>query len=153
METEVGPTFRWAIVPRVARRMHIFRGMPADHRQSLGKWGEDLACQELVRRGYAVLARRYRTRVGEIDIVARDGDTVVFVEVKARTNRRFGGGEAAVTPWKQRRIAHMAVDFLARARLGARPCRFDVVVVDLETDSVRVDVFVNAFDAPPSFYV
>ena len=71
-------------------------------RQALGKYGEDLAVEELERRGYAILARRYRTRHGEIDIVARDGETMVFVEVKARADGgvRDGGrgrdaGEAA----------------------------------------------------------
>ena len=70
--------------------------MAGDHRQELGKFGETRACEELARRGYAVLARRYRTRAGEIDIVARDGPTIVFVEVKARTSERFGGGAAAI---------------------------------------------------------
>ncbi|MEQ1760842.1 MAG: YraN family protein [Vicinamibacterales bacterium] len=119
--------------------------MPPDHRQTLGKWGEDLACAELQRRGYAILARRYRTRAGEIDIIARDGPTIVFVEVKTRSDPRFGGGAAAVTPWKQRRIAHMALDFLSRARWTEKPCRFDVVVVDRDPDKVQVDIFTNAF--------
>ncbi len=120
--------------------------MTHDHRQDLGKWGEDIACLELERRGYAVLAKRYRTRVGEIDIVCRDGQTVVFVEVKARTDRRFGGGAAAITPRKQRRMAHMALDFLARSGLTRSPCRFDVVVVELDAGRVRIDVFANAFE-------
>ena len=64
----------------------------------LGKNGEDLACRELERRGYAILARRYRTRAGEIDIVARDGPTIVFVEVKARDGRAFGEGADLVRP-------------------------------------------------------
>jgi putative endonuclease len=127
--------------------------MATDHRQTLGIWGEDLACAELTRRGYAVLARRYRTRIGEIDIVCRHGDTLVFVEVKARANGRFGGGAAAVTAAKQRRIAQMAVLFLVRSGLTSVPCRFDVVVVDAEPDRVRVDVFANAFAAPASIYV
>jgi len=125
--------------------------MPFDHRQALGKWGENIACQELERRGYAILARRYRTRVGEIDIVCLDGQTVVFVEVKARVDRRFGGGAAAITPWKQRRMAHMALDFLARSRRARSPCRFDVVVVDLDAGRVRIDVFANAFDVHSVF--
>jgi putative endonuclease len=98
-------------------------GMSHDARQSLGKLGEDLACAELARRGYAILARRYRTRFGEIDIVARDGEVTVFVEVKARTGGEFGGGAAAVTGLKQHRITQMAVDYLARHRLHNRPCR------------------------------
>src|SRR6185503_7075222 len=90
-------------------------------RQALGKAGEDLAVRELERRGYAILARRYRTRHGEIDIVARDGDTTVFVEVKARATAEFGTAAAAVTPLKQRRLASMALDYLVRNRLTGRP--------------------------------
>ena len=122
--------------------------MAEDHRQSLGKLGENLACAALIQRGYAILARRYRTRLGEIDIVARDGATLVFIEVKARAGDEFGGAAAAVTAWKQRRIALMAVDYVARHRLEDRPCRFDVVTVDVaEGKPPRVEIFTHAFDA------
>jgi putative endonuclease len=121
--------------------------MSVDPRQSLGKRGEDLACAELSRRGYAILARRYRTRFGEIDIVACDRGTTVFVEVKARDGGRFGDGAEAVTGWKQRRVAGMAVDYLTRHRLHDRPCRFDVVAIDVGADPPRVEVYINAFDA------
>jgi putative endonuclease len=114
-------------------------------RQSFGEFGEDLACRELEGRGYRILARRYRTRAGEIDIVARDGETVVFVEVKARAGGEFGGAAAAVTPLKQRRVTQMAVDYLARHRLANCPCRFDVVAIDLEDGKPRVTVYPNAF--------
>jgi len=122
--------------------------MTGDPRQALGISGEDLACAELRRRGYEILERRYRTRFGEIDIIAKDGDTVVFVEVKARLTDDFGGAAAAVTAWKQRRIAAMAVDYLARRRLHDCPCRFDVVAVDIEEAGPRITVYANAFDAP-----
>ncbi len=122
-------------------------GGMSDARQSLGKIGEDLACAELQRRGYAVLARRYRTRFGEIDIVARQDATTVFVEVKTRAGNEFGGGAVAVTPWKQRRITEMAIDYLARHRLHDRPCRFDVVIVDVADGGARIEVYTNAFDA------
>jgi putative endonuclease len=118
-----------------------------DRRQSLGKMGEDLACRELGRRGYSILARRYRTRYGEIDIVARDGETTVFVEVKTREGDEFGGGAGAITGWKQRRIARMATDYLARQKMMDKPARFDVVVVDLEGGRPRIEVFAGAFDA------
>lgn len=121
--------------------------MATDNRQILGKTGENLACAELERRGYAILAKRYRSRHGEIDIVSRDGDTIAFVEVKARTSEQFGGGAAAVTPWKQRRIAQMAADYLARHRLHDRPCRFDVVTVEMDRDPPRVTVYEHAFQA------
>ena len=126
-----------------ARAMRL--PMSIDARQSLGKLGEELACAELQRRGYAILARRYRSRFGEIDIIARDGDTVVFVEVKARAGEEFGGAAAAVTRWKQRRITQMAVDFLARQRLSESPCRFDVVAIDFEDGKPRIAVYANAF--------
>ena len=122
--------------------------MTSDHRQSLGQSGEDLACTELERRGYAILARRYRSRFGEIDVVARDDQTIVFVEVKARAGDEFGGGAAAVTPWKQRRIAQMAVDYLSRNALNDQPCRFDVVTVDIKDDGPEIVVYTHAFDAP-----
>ena len=128
--------------------MPVSTGMAEDHRQSLGKLGEDLACGALAQRGYAILARRYRTKLGEIDIVARDGLTLVFVEVKARAGDDFGGGAAAVTRWKQRRLALMALDYVARHRLEDRPCRFDVVTVDvLECQPPRVEIYENAFDS------
>jgi putative endonuclease len=125
--------------------MPLSGGMATDPRQSLGIIGEDLACAELRRRGYAVLARRYRTRYGEIDIVAEDGDTIVFVEVKARLGMKFGGAAAAVTPLKQRRVTQMAVDYLARHRLAERACRFDVVAIDFRDGKPEVAVYPSAF--------
>ena len=109
--------------------------------------GEDLACRELRRRGYDILARRYRTRHGEIDIIARDGSALVFIEVKARRDDRFGGGGAAVTRVKQQRIARMATDYLARRRCLDAECRFDVVTIDFSGDSPRIEVMTHAFTA------
>jgi putative endonuclease len=131
----------------MARNMRRRWGMADDHRQSLGKLGENLACAALERRGYAIVARRYRTKRGEIDIVARDGATTVFVEVKARAGDGFGGGAEAVTRAKQQRLTRMALDYLARHRIDHMPCRFDVVAVDVGEDPPRVDVYPNAFDA------
>lgn len=121
--------------------------MTNDSRQALGMSGEDLACAELQRRGYAIVERRYRTRFGEIDIIANDGPTVVFVEVKARMTQEFGGAAAAMTRWKQRRIARMAVDYLARQNLHDCPCRFDVVAIDFNESEPRIIVYPNAFNA------
>jgi putative endonuclease len=114
-------------------------------RQTLGKIGEDLACHELTRRGYAILARRYRLRGGELDIVARDGRTVVFIEVKARERHRFGEAAEAVTAVKRRRIVRLAMDYLVRHRLGEQPCRFDVVAVQLDEGQPSIEVYQNAF--------
>jgi len=117
-------------------------------RQHLGKHGEDLAATELERRGYVILARRYRTRFGEIDIVARDGPAIVFVEVKARRTNQYGTAAESLPFWKRRRIAAMALDYLARSNHLDEPCRFDVVAID-GVGSGRVDVRVirDAFPA------
>ena len=116
-------------------------------RVALGKTGEDLACRELERRGYAIVARRYRQRGGELDIIARDGPTLVFVEVKAREGRAFGDAAEAITPRKQRRIAQLAMDYVARQHLPACPCRFDVVSIHFEAGKPVIEIFQGAFDA------
>jgi putative endonuclease len=116
-------------------------------RVELGRIGEDLACRELERRGYEILERRYRRRGGEIDIIARDGETVAFVEVKAREGRDFGEAAEAVTPRKRRRMTQVALDYLSRHHIVDRPCRFDVVAVHLENELPVVTVYQNAFDA------
>ncbi len=121
--------------------------MPTQHQSELGIRGEELACRELRRRGYSILARRYRTRHGEIDIVAMDDDVLVFVEVKARSDRRFGGPLAAITGLKQRKLTRMALDYLARSRTAGVPCRFDVVAVELGERRPRVEVVTDAFAA------
>lgn len=118
-------------------------------RQQLGIIGEELAVVELAARGYAVLARRYRTRHGEIDIVCEHEGTIVFVEVRARASAEFGRAAESITDAKKRRVCAMAVDYLARNQVANRQCRFDVVAVDNATGpSPEVTVYPNAFDAP-----
>jgi putative endonuclease len=121
--------------------------MAEDHRQSLGKLGENLACAALMERGYAIIARRYRRRGGELDIIARDGQTMVFVEVKARAGRAFGEACEAVTANKRRTITRLALDYLMRHRLTECACRFDVVSIHFESGTPLIDVYQNAFDA------
>lgn len=86
---------------------------------------EDLLCQK----GMRVLARRYRGADGEIDLIMQDGETIVFVEVKARPGARAGSGLTAVTPAKQRRMTHAAISFLLEREWMERQVRFDVVEV------------------------
>lgn len=117
-------------------------------RQNLGKSGENLAALELESRGYAVLERRYRTAHGEIDIIARDGDTMVFVEVRRKSSGEYGTAAESVTRAKQRRVINMAVAYLALHGLYDRcPVRFDVVGIDdLLDGTTRVTVYADAFD-------
>ena len=118
-------------------------------RQALGKDGENLACAELEARGYAILERRYRTGHGEIDVIAKDGDTLVFVEVRRKSAEAYGTAAESVTRDKQRRIIRMAVDYLARADLVDRcAVRFDVVAIDDQpAGPPRLALFVGAFEA------
>jgi putative endonuclease len=117
-------------------------------RQELGILGENLAVEELTRRGYAILERRYRTRYGEIDIVAEEQGTIVFVEVKAREDVTCGTAAEAVTADKQRKIASRAVEYLARKHVTDRRCRFDVVAIDYAgKPGQTITVYAHAFDA------
>ncbi len=120
--------------------------MGADPRHSLGKLGEDIACAELERLGYAILARRHRSRYGEIDIIAREDGTTVFVEVKTRDGDDFGSGAESVAPWKRQRLARVAIDYAARHGLLDTPCRIDVVEVTTGAGEPRVEVYRNAFN-------
>jgi putative endonuclease len=117
-------------------------------RQRLGIVGEDLAVAALVARGYAILERRYTTERGEIDVIAEDGDTLVFVEVRTRATGEFGRAAESVTVAKQRQVARMAVEYLSRHRIANRPCRFDVVAIDGALgDHPEITVYAGAFDA------
>lgn len=117
-------------------------------RQYLGKQGEELATRELERRGYEIVAHRFRTRCGEIDIIARDGDFLVFVEVKTRAGTQCGTAAEAVTRQKQRKVVRMAATYLAAHEPRECACRFDVVTVERD-DAGRftVTVYPAAFDA------
>ena len=118
-------------------------------RQELGKSGENLAVRELTAQGYAIVAQRYRTRFGEIDIIARDGETLVFVEVRRKSRDDCGTAVESVTPAKQRRVIRMAVDYLARNDLYEKcAVRFDVVGIDDGPNGVsRLTLIKDAFTA------
>jgi putative endonuclease len=117
-----------------------------DHRQSLGKRGEDLACAELERRGYVIVDRRFRTRSGELDIVARDGSVLVFVEVRARSSSSFGTPFESVTWRKRQRLSRMAASYLFVRRLSGVACRFDVVAILERQGTQTIELVKGAFD-------
>jgi putative endonuclease len=117
-----------------------------DSRQITGREGEDLAALHLQAAGYHLLERGYRTRLGEIDLIASHRGILVFVEVKTRRGARFGTPAEAVHPLKQARLARLALQYLgARGRHDAT-CRFDVIAVTLRPpDAPRVEHFEDAF--------
>ncbi|MEO5741247.1 MAG: YraN family protein [Vicinamibacterales bacterium] len=114
-------------------------------RQQLGAEGESMACAELEKRGYAIVARNYRIRSGEIDIVANDAGTIVFVEVKTKTDGSFGDPVDEVTPQKQRQIIAMGEYYATYCCPPDIPCRFDVVAVDLSIMPARITIYQDAF--------
>ena len=114
-------------------------------RQRLGWQGESMACAELENRGYSIVDRRFRTRFGEIDIIARDGGTLVFVEVKTKTDGSFSDPAESVTRQNQRRLVSMAGQYLAAERLENTPCRFDVVAVDIARSPSTITIYQDAF--------
>ncbi len=118
---------------------------PGKETPKVGDAGEDLARDFLRKKGLKILEANYRTRWGELDLVARDGETLVFVEVKTRTQKRFGNPLEAVTPDKQRRITRMARTYLLEKGLGDVSARFDVIGVDLTGGAARIDWIPNAF--------
>lgn len=113
-----------------------------------GQAGETLACRHLESRGLLVLARNFRCRSGEVDVIARDGDTTVFVEVKERAGVTHGEACEAVTPGKRRRIVRAARIYAASRGLSESPLRFDVVSIDWMDDGrPRIRHDASAFDA------
>jgi len=114
-----------------------------------GQDWEDAAERFLRREGYRIVERNYRTKIGEIDFIAWDGDVLCFIEVKGRRALGFGLPEEAVTPEKQRRIYRAAEWFLSRRRLAEPRARFDVVsIVGTGRDS-RTEIRRGAFEGPP----
>lgn len=115
-------------------------------RAELGRSGEAVAEAYLRARRFRIVARNYRCRAGEIDLVARDGEAVVFVEVRSRRGANAGTGLESVTGAKQARVALVAQHYLSRHGLGEAPSRFDVVGIDFATDPPVVDHVRGAFE-------
>jgi putative endonuclease len=110
-----------------------------------GTEGEDRAVAYLQERGYRILVRNYRFGRGEIDIVAQDRGTLVFVEVKARRSTAFGAPEEAVTPRKRRQLKKIAAGYLFERRIDGRDCRFDVIAVEYVGDGPVLRHIEHAF--------
>lgn len=110
-----------------------------DRRKSLGRRGEDLACEYLQRNGFTIQERNYRTRQGEIDVIATRERITVFVEVKARRTGDYGEPEEAVTGTKVHRIRAVASEYLGEKGLG-NDVRFDVISVLLDSEGNLKDL-------------
>jgi putative endonuclease len=113
--------------------------------RSSGAWGEDLALRYLTRRGYTLVERNYRTRHGEIDLIVRKDDTLVFVEVKLRRGTGFGDPLEAVTARKQNTIRSLATQYLSDRNPNFDTLRFDAIGILASADTVRIRHVRDAF--------
>jgi putative endonuclease len=115
-------------------------------RITLGRFGEDLAGKTLKDLGYKILERNYRCSLGEIDLVARDGDVLVFVEIKTRKNEPSSQVKEAVTRRKQAQLSKVALAYLKSNHLWGSKARFDVVAVGFESGKKEIEIIKNAFE-------
>ena len=111
-----------------------------------GTAGEELARRYLEQRGFTLITRNYRCRVGELDLIMRDGDHLVFVEVRSRRDSQYGTPAESITPAKQRRIIRAAAYYLQKKRLDL-PCRFDVIAITYPDGQAALEWIKDAFQA------
>ncbi len=114
--------------------------------QILGERGESLAAWYLRQEGYKIIEQNYRSHLGEIDIIAKEKKTIVFVEVKSRRSVRYGSPKWAVTPKKQRKISMVALHYLKATRQTDVKARFDVVAITSNRDEPQIEIIKNAFE-------
>ena len=114
--------------------------------QKFGEQGESLAVWYLRKNGYKILEQNYRTKLGEIDIIAKEKKTLVFVEVKSRKSIRFRNPKWAVTPKKQRTISMVALTYLKSTKQSDSRARFDVVTITSNQDEPQIEIIKNAFE-------
>ena len=118
---------------------------------STGFQGEEYVCRYLVEQGYRILDRNWRCREQsryELDIIAQDGDTIVFCEVKTAKTKKFGSPVSWVTEQKARRIACAAIEYIAANTIQRMPFRFDVIGLEVEGGTRSITHIRNAFSAP-----
>lgn len=115
-------------------------------RIALGRLGEELASRRLRKLGYEILETNYRCPLGEIDLVARDGDVLVFVEIKTRRNRPLGEAKEAVHKRKQGQLSRVALAYLKSKNLWGTKARFDVVAVGVDDGKEEVELIRDAFE-------
>ncbi len=114
--------------------------------KSLGKGGEDIAEKILLSKGYQIVKRNFQFGKGEIDIIAKDGDCLVFVEVKSRKNYDFGEPEYSITKSKQRQLKKLAEAYFYVNGISEQLCRFDVItIVGEKEDDMKINHIENAF--------
>jgi len=119
---------------------------PRREKKDLGKKGEEKALRFLKKKGYRIIETNYVCKMGEMDLIAKEKDTLVFIEVKTRTSTMFGPPQLAVNSWKQRQLSKVALNFLKEKKLEDVKARFDVVAILLGQKGEEIELIKNAFD-------
>ena len=117
-----------------------------NRQQQFGKKSESIAIKYLKKKGYKILEQNYSNKLGEIDIIAQDKKTLVFVEVKARRSANFGHPKWAITSKKKRKISMVALHYLKSTRQSGIKARFDVVAMTSTNDKPEIELIKNAFE-------
>jgi putative endonuclease len=120
--------------------------MALNQRQKFGRESESFVARQLKKHGYKILEQNYRSKLGEIDIIAKDKKTLVFVEVKARRSDRYGSPKWAITPKKKRQMSKVALYYLKVTKQLNVKARFDVVTIRLLENKPQIDIIKNAFE-------
>ncbi len=118
-----------------------------DSRKEVGAKGEKLAAKFLKRKGYKIIQRNYKCKLGEIDIIAKQDRTIVFVEVKTRRTQEFGPPQYAITAAKRGQISRVALLYIREKKMVEQNCRFDVIAITFSPESrkPRIEHIENAF--------
>ncbi len=132
---------------------HIFTERPSrgsynltKARLDLGRFGEDLAVKTIKKLGYKLITRNFRCSLGEIDLIANDHETLVFLEIKTRKGKSISYAKEAVNTKKKRQLSKVALAYIKSKKLHDRKARFDVVAISLDRGTTSIEVIKNAFD-------
>ncbi len=115
-------------------------------KKELGKKGEEVALRFLKKKGYRIIEQNYVCKMGEMDLIAKEKDTLAFIEVKTRTSTAFGPPQLAVNSSKQRQLSKVALYFLKEKKLEDVKARFDVVAIILGQNGEEIELIKDAFD-------
>jgi putative endonuclease len=115
-------------------------------KKELGKKDEEVALRFLKKKGYRIIEKNYVCKLGEMDIIAKEKDTLAFIEVKTRTTTEFGPPQLAVNSSKQRQLSKVALNYLKEKHLEEVKARFDVVAILLEQEKEKIELIKDAFE-------
>jgi putative endonuclease len=117
-----------------------------EERLNLGRLGEKLALDKIKRLGFKCVEKNYRCSLGEIDLIAKDGDCLVFIEIKTRRGRGVGYAKEAVTPRKMRQISKVALTYMKSNNCCDTKSRFDVIAINIVNDREEIEIIKDAFE-------